>query len=129
LSRFTSGRQLLTVEIEVELASPQHQDQKENPMSGQIKLRADEAHEHAQDVRDTKAAAADLITDMRGRLTTLIDSFEGRTQEAFIAKLDEVKAGLDELLNGMDGLGTFLSSAATAIVDLDTSLAAQLAPA
>ena len=97
-------------------------------MSGQIKLRADEAQEHAQDVRDTKAAAADLIYDMRGRLSTLIDSFEGRTQEAFIGKLDEVKAGLDELLNGLDGLGAFLSSAATAIVDLDTSLAAQLAP-
>lgn len=96
-------------------------------MSGQIKLRPEEARAHAADVRATQAAAADVINQMRGRLDSLIDSFEGRTQVAFIDKLDMVKAGLAELLAGMDTLGAFLSSAADAIVTLDTDLAAQLA--
>lgn len=96
-------------------------------MSGQIKLRPDEARAHAADVRTTQSDAADLINTLRNRLDGLIDSFEGRTQEAFIARLDTVKSGLDELLAGMDTLGAFLSSAADAIVDLDANLAGQLA--
>ena len=96
-------------------------------MSGQIKLRPDEAREHAADVRTTQGDAAELINSLRARLDGLIDSFEGRTQEAFIARLDTVKAGLSELLLGLDTLGAFLNSAADAIVELDTSLAAQLA--
>ncbi|HWL45403.1 MAG TPA: WXG100 family type VII secretion target [Ilumatobacter sp.] len=96
-------------------------------MSGQIKLRPDEARAHAADVRATQGQAAELINTLRTRLDGLIDSFEGRTQEAFIAKLDTVKAGLTDLLAGMDTLGMFLSSAADAIVDLDTTLAGQLA--
>lgn len=96
-------------------------------MSGQIKLRPEEARAHAADVRQTQAAAAELINQMRGRLDALIDSFEGRTQVAFIEKLDLVKSGLADLLVGMDTLGAFLSSAADAIVTLDSDLAAQLA--
>lgn len=96
-------------------------------MSGQIKLRPDEARGHAADVRDTQSAAVDLISRLRARLDSLTDSFEGRTQEAFIARLDQVKAGLDDLLAGLDGLGAFLSGAADAIVELDGNLAAQLA--
>lgn len=95
-------------------------------MAGQIKLRADEARGHAQDVRDTKADAFDMITDLRTRLDGLIDSFEGATQEAFIDKLDEVKSGLDQLLEGLDGLGSFLRSAADTIEQLDSDLATQL---
>ena len=96
-------------------------------MSGQIKLRPEEARAHAADVRRTQASAAELIDQMRGRLDSLIDSFEGRTQVAFIDKLDTVKTGLADLLAGMDTLGAFLNSAADAIVTLDSDLAAQLA--
>lgn len=96
-------------------------------MAGQIKLRADEARTHAQDVRDTQSEAFDLITNLRTRLDGLIDSFEGRTQEAFIAKLDEVKTGLDQLLEGLDGLGAFLKTAADTIEQVDGDLASQLA--
>ena len=96
-------------------------------MATQIKLRADEARSHAQDVRDTKSDAFDMITNLRTLLDTLIDSFEGRTQEAFIAKLDEVKTGLDALLDGLDGLGSFLKTAADTIEQVDSDLAGQLA--
>lgn len=95
-------------------------------MAGQIKLRAEEARGHAQDVRDTKGEVFDTIGSLRTRLDGLIDSFEGSTQEAFIEKLDEVKTGLDELLEALDGLGSFLKSAADTIEQLDTDLATQL---
>lgn len=95
-------------------------------MSGQIKLRPDEARAHASDVRTTQADAAELINALRTRMNGLIDSFEGRAQEAFITKLDEVGTGLSDLLNGLDQLGFFLNAAADAIVELDSSLAGQL---
>lgn len=95
-------------------------------MSGQIKLRPEEARANANDVRSTQADATELINALRSRMNSLVDSFEGRTQEAFLTKLDEVGAGLRDLLNGLDQLGHFLSSAADAIVELDSSLASQL---
>ena len=95
-------------------------------MSGQIKLRADEARGHAADVRSTKAEVFDQITAMRTRLDGLTDSFEGATKEAFVDKLDEVKAGVDELLNALDTLGAFLKGAADSIESLDNQLAGQL---
>lgn len=93
----------------------------------EIKLRADDARAHARDVRDTKEAAYDTLQALRNRINGLTDSFTGRTQEAFIAKLDEWKVANDDLLTALDGLGEFLQAAADTIEQVDNDLAAQLA--
>lgn len=92
----------------------------------EIKLRADEARDKAQDVRDSKADAFDILDALRTRMNSLTDSFTGRTQEAFIGKLDEWKTSSDQLLEALDGLGEFLKAAADTIEQVDTDLAAQL---
>lgn len=92
----------------------------------EIKLRADEARDHANDVRDTKDTAFDTLESLRNRINGLTDSFTGRSQEAFITKLDEWKTANDELLAALDGLGQFLRGAADTIEETDNQLAAQL---
>jgi WXG100 family type VII secretion target len=93
----------------------------------EIKLRADEARAHADDVRASKEAAFDVLSGLRSRIDHLSDSFTGRTHVAFMTKLDEWKSANDELLEALYGLGEFLTSAATTIEDTDVQLAAQLA--
>lgn len=95
-------------------------------MSGEIKLRPEEARGHAQDVRDSKTDAFDILSGLRGRMNNLTDDFTGKTQQAFIDKLDECKTALDEMLESLDGLGQFLNTAANTIEQLDTDLASQL---
>ncbi len=95
-------------------------------MSGEIKLRPDEARAHAQDVRDSKADAYEILNSLRTRMNNLTDDFTGKTQDAFITKLDECKTSLDDLLESLDGLGQFLGTAADTIEQLDTDLASQL---
>jgi WXG100 family type VII secretion target len=92
----------------------------------EIKLRADEARDHAQDVKDSKEEAFDVLTGLRTRMDNLADSFTGRTHEAFMGKLDEWKSASDDLLEALFGLGEFLKSAADTIEQVDTDLAGQL---
>jgi hypothetical protein len=40
-------------------------------MSGEIKLRPEEARGHAQDVRDPKSDAYDILSGLRGRMNNL----------------------------------------------------------
>lgn len=95
-------------------------------MMTEIKLRADEARDHAQDVKSSKDEAFDVLTGLRNRMDDLSASFTGRTQEAFMGKLDEWKVASDELLEALFGLGEFLKAAADTIEQVDTDLAAQL---
>ena len=92
----------------------------------EFKLRADEARDHAQDVKDSKEEAFDILTALRTRMDNLTDSFTGRTQEAFMGRLDEWKGASDELLEALYGLGEFLKAAADTIEQVDTDLASQL---
>lgn len=95
-------------------------------MSAEIKLRADEARGHADDVKKSKEEAFDILTDLRRRIDDLEASFTGRTKDRFIEKLDEWKTSSDDLLEALSGLGAFLQSAADAIEGLDEDLANQL---
>lgn len=95
-------------------------------MMTEIKLRADDARDHAADVKNSKDEAFDVLTALRGRMDDLSASFTGRTQEAFMGKLDEWKSSSDELLEALFGLGEFLKAAADTIEQVDTDLAAQL---
>lgn len=92
----------------------------------EIMLRADDARSHAQDVRTTKNDTFSALGDLRGRIEGLTDSFRGRAQEAFIGRLDEWKASSDDLLEALEGLGDFLTSAADTIESVDADLASQL---
>lgn len=95
-------------------------------MMTEIKLRADDARDHAQDVKNSKDEAFDVLTGLRNRMDDLSASFTGRTQEAFMGKLDEWKVASDELLEALFGLGEFLKAAADTIEQVDTDLASQL---
>lgn len=95
-------------------------------MSAEIKLRADEARSHADDVIKTKDEAMEQINALRSRIDGLVDSFTGRTHDKFIERLDEWKVGQDDLLDALDGLGQFLNTAANTIEQTDSELANQL---
>ena len=92
----------------------------------EIKLRADEARSHADDVKGTSEQVLDTLGDLRRRMDSLVESFSGKSSEAFMGKLDEWKTGSDQLMEALDGLGTFLNGAADAIEDTDEQLANQL---
>ena len=92
----------------------------------EIKLRADDARQHADDVKNSKEDAFDILSALRTRMDNLSDSFTGRTHEAFMGKLDEWKGASDDLLEALYGLGEFLKAAADTIEQVDTDLASQL---
>ena len=92
----------------------------------EIKLRADEARGHADDVKNSKEDAFDILSALRTRMDSLSDSFTGRTHEAFMGKLDEWKTASDDLLEALYGLGEFLKAAADTIEQVDNDLASQL---
>lgn len=95
-------------------------------MSAEIKLRADEARSHADDVRKTKEEAQQLMDSLRNRIDGLVDSFTGRTHDKFIERIDEWKASNDEMNEALYNLGQFLETAANTIEQVDTDLASQL---
>ncbi len=92
----------------------------------EIKLRADECRSNADDVKNSKEDAFDILSSLRTRMDNLSDSFTGRTHEAFMGKLDEWKLASDDLLEALGGLGDFLRAAADTIEGVDVQLAGQL---
>ena len=92
----------------------------------EIKLRADEARDYAEDVRNSKEEAFEILNALRARMDNLIDSFSGRTHDAFIGRLDEWKSSSDDLLEALDGLGQFLKQAADTIEQVDIDLSGSL---
>lgn len=92
----------------------------------EIKLRADDARAHADDVMKTKDDAAQMMDALRGRIDGLVDSFTGRTHDKFIERLDDWKSSSDELLEALYNLGQFLQTAANTIEQVDQDLSNQL---
>lgn len=92
----------------------------------EIKLRADEARSMANHVQNEAQAATDQMNNLRGRLNSLTDSFTGQTQLAFDEAFNQWKSGADQMLTGLDSLGTFLNNAANTIEDTDAQIASQL---
>ena len=64
---------------------------------------------------------------LRGYLTNLSESFAGQAATAFQDAFERWKGGADQMLDGLNGLGNFLTRAADQIEQLDTQIAAQLA--
>lgn len=92
----------------------------------EIKLRADEARSHADDVMKTKDEAAQMMDALRGRIDGLVDSFTGRTHDRFMERLDDWKGSSDDLLEALHNLGKFLETAANTIEQVDQDLSNQL---
>lgn len=92
----------------------------------EIKLRADEARSMATHVQNEAQAATDQMNNLRGRLNSLTDSFTGQTQQAFDDAFNEWKTRADQMLKGLENLGTFLNNAADTIERTDTEIASQL---
>ena len=92
----------------------------------EIKLRANEARDMAAHVQSESGVARDQMNSLRGYLNNLSDSFTGQTAVAFDEAFNEWKAGSDQMLEGLNGLGQFLSKAADIIEQTDTDIASQL---
>ncbi len=92
----------------------------------EIKLRADEARDMATHVQGEASSAKDQVDALRDYLNNLSDSFTGRTADAFDNAFNEWRGGADQMLDGLDQLGNFLSQAATTIEDTDAQIASQL---
>lgn len=92
----------------------------------EIKLRADEARGHADDLKGRAADATAEFSALKSRLENLSSSFTGKTQQAFEDRLVEWKTSADGLVDALDGLGIFLSSAADSIESLDAEMASKL---
>lgn len=92
----------------------------------EILLRAADARAVAADVQIAANDATDQFSRLRSRLGDLADSFRGQTAVAFDDRYNEWTDSAAQLIEALDGLGQFLSSAATSIEDTDASLAASL---
>lgn len=92
----------------------------------EIKLRADDAREMATHVRSEASAAMDQMNSLQAYLSRLTDSFTGRTQEAFDNTFNEWKNGADQMMQGLEGLGDFLTTAANTIEETDREIASKL---
>jgi WXG100 family type VII secretion target len=94
-------------------------------MSG-ILLQPEEARGYAGDV---KTAAADTQSDMqslRQRIEPLKDVFRGASADAFDNRYTEWHTSAEQLLEALDGLGTFLEGAANSLEETDRNIASQL---
>ena len=91
-----------------------------------IKLRADEARGMATHVTQESQAAKDQVAKLKSYLGNLTESFTGQTQLAFEAKFDEWVQGANQMMDGLDGLGQFLKSAADTIERTDQEIAGRL---
>ena len=92
----------------------------------EIKLRADEARNMAEHVRKESATATDQMNSLRSHLMGLTDSFTGQSQMAFDEAFQQWKTGSDQMLEGLTGLGNFLTAAADTIEKTDQEIASQL---
>ena len=92
----------------------------------EIKLRADEARGMADHVQHESSAAKDQVMKLKSHLSHLTDSFTGQTQVAFEAKFDQWVNGANQMMEGLDGLGQFLRSAADTIEQTDREIAGKL---
>lgn len=92
----------------------------------EIKLRAEEARDMANHVKTEATSAKDQMQSLRDYLNNLSDSFTGQAATAFDNTFTDWKQGADQMLDGLEQLGEFLSQAATAIEDTDQQIAGQL---
>lgn len=92
----------------------------------EIKLRADEARGMADHVKGEAETAKDQINALRSYLDGLGDSFTGKSATAFDTAFNEWKSGADQMMEGLDGLGQFLTTAADMIEQTDSDIASQL---
>lgn len=92
----------------------------------EILLRADDARQAASDVKRAASEAQTQIENLRNRLSTLDGSFRGQTATAFDNRYNEWHAGATQMLEGLDGLGEFLTQAANTIEQADADIAGRL---
>ena len=92
----------------------------------EIKLRADEARDMAAHVKTEASTAKDQVQALRDYLNNLSDAFTGQAATAFDNTFNEWKQGADQMLDGLEQLGEFLTQAANTIEDADQQIASQL---
>ena len=92
----------------------------------EIKLRAEDARQMADHVRNESTAAQSQMDSLRSYLGNISDSFTGQAANAFSDAFTEWKLGSDQMLEGLTALGNFLTNAAQVIEQTDTDIAAQL---
>ena len=92
----------------------------------EILLRADEARAAAGDMKKAAEAAQQQFTQTRSRLTQLGSSFKGQTATSFDAKFEEWRTGATQVVDALNGLSEFLTSAADTIEQTDAEIASKI---
>lgn len=95
-------------------------------MSAEILLRAEDARSAARDMKTYAANAQDQFNSTRNRLNELASSFKGQAATSFDQKFEEWRKSANQLIEALDGLGTFLSNAADTIEQTDADIASKL---
>lgn len=89
-----------------------------------IKMTAEEGRAAATDVDSCAADCRDAFSTLRTRISGLRGDLEGAFLDAYEDKYDEWNTSATGVLDALDGLGTWLRTAADQIEDLDQQLAA-----
>ena len=92
----------------------------------EILLKAEDARSAAGEMRNRASTAQEQFTATRTRLTDLASSFKGKTATVFDAKFEEWRASANNLIESLNGLSSFLDSAANTIEEADQNVANQL---
>ena len=93
---------------------------------GDIQLRAEDARSAASDMTKAANEAEAQFNNTRSRLTDLENSFKGQTATNFEAKFVEWRKNATDLIDSLNGLAKFLSTAANTIEQTDADIAKQL---
>ena len=92
----------------------------------EILLREDEARTNASSVIKAASAAQADFDSLKSSLSSLQDSFRGKSAQAFEMRYDEWSTAAKQLIESLDGLGQFLNAAADTIAQTDTEIASKL---
>ncbi len=90
-----------------------------------IKMTAEEGRAAASDVDSCAGDCRDAFSTLRSRIGGLRGDLEGAFLDAYEDKYGEWDTSATGVLDALEGLGTWLRTAADQIEELDTTLASQ----
>lgn len=95
-------------------------------MSSEIHVTPHELYEHNTFIQSQVADTTAQFNAMKARLEALSSQFQGKAATAFEQHWNEWHTNATGLIDALDGLGSFLKSAAEALEDVDNQLASGL---
>jgi WXG100 family type VII secretion target len=92
----------------------------------EILVSPEELRGHAASMRAQATDAQTNFTAMKGKLEALAGQFRGQAAVAFNQRFEEWHTNATGLIQALDGLGTFLTTTADTVEQVDDQLARNL---